>query len=183
MRPTPPGSRRAMSPAPRRCSPPRRRPASRRFVHVCSLAAREPQLSLYGASKARSEALVEASRPATGAIVRPPAVYGPGDRETLELFKMAKRGLVVLPPRGPAVADPCRRPCRGCCSRSPRPMHRASCWSSPTTAARRLDPPRVRRGARPRGRAAACASSVDAARPAHASPRGSTGWCAATRPS
>ena len=34
------------------------------------------------------------------AIVRPPAVYGPGDRETLELFRMAKRGLVLLPPEG-----------------------------------------------------------------------------------
>jgi len=71
----------------------------KRFVHVSSLAAREPALSLYGASKARSEALVGASR-LSSAIVRPPAVYGPGDRETLELFKMAKRGLVVLPPAG-----------------------------------------------------------------------------------
>ncbi len=70
-----------------------------RFVHVSSLAAREPQLSLYGASKARSEALVTESS-LTTAIVRPPAVYGPGDRETLELFKMAKRGLVVVPPAG-----------------------------------------------------------------------------------
>ena len=32
-----------------------------RFVHVSSLSAREPQLSQYGASKARSEALVAAS--------------------------------------------------------------------------------------------------------------------------
>jgi len=71
----------------------------KRFVHVSSLAAREPALSLYGASKARSEALVGASR-LSSAIVRPPAVYGPGDRETLELFKMAKRGLVVLPSAG-----------------------------------------------------------------------------------
>jgi len=70
-----------------------------RFVHVSSLAAREPALSLYGASKARSEALVRAST-LSSAIVRPPAVYGPGDRETLELFRMAKRGLVVLPPAG-----------------------------------------------------------------------------------
>lgn len=71
----------------------------KRFVHVSSLAAREPSLSMYGASKSRSEALVEAS-PLSSAIVRPPAVYGPGDRETLELFKMAKRGLVLLPPPG-----------------------------------------------------------------------------------
>jgi len=71
----------------------------RRFVHVSSLAAREPGLSLYGASKAKAEALVERSG-LDWAIVRPPAVYGPGDRETLELFRMAKRGLVLLPPRG-----------------------------------------------------------------------------------
>ena len=70
-----------------------------RFVHVSSLAAREPSLSLYGASKARSEALVEAS-PLSTAIVRPPAVFGPGDREILELFKMAARGIVLLPPKG-----------------------------------------------------------------------------------
>ncbi len=75
------------------------RAAVGRFVHVSSLAAREPKLSMYGASKARSEALVEQS-PLPSAIVRPPAVYGPGDRETLELFKMAARGLVLLPPTG-----------------------------------------------------------------------------------
>ena len=70
-----------------------------RFVHTSSLAAREPRLSLYGASKARSEALVAAS-PLVTAIVRPPAVYGPGDREMLDMFKMASRGFVLLPPAG-----------------------------------------------------------------------------------
>ena len=71
----------------------------RRFIHVSSLAAREPKLSLYGASKARAEELVESSG-LDWAIVRPPAVYGPGDRETLELFKMARRGFILLPPSG-----------------------------------------------------------------------------------
>ena len=71
----------------------------RRFVHVSSLAAREPQLSRYGASKARSEELVRDAG-LDYSIVRPPAVYGPGDRESLELFRMAKRGLVLLPPEG-----------------------------------------------------------------------------------
>ncbi len=70
-----------------------------RFVYTSSLAAREPQLSLYGASKARSEALVTAS-PLSTAIVRPPAVYGPGDREMLDLFKMATRGQIFMPPAG-----------------------------------------------------------------------------------
>jgi nucleoside-diphosphate-sugar epimerase len=70
-----------------------------RFVHVSSLAAREPKLSLYGASKARAEDLVRSSG-LSWAIVRPPAVYGPGDRETLELFRMAKLGLMLMPPKG-----------------------------------------------------------------------------------
>ena len=73
----------------------------RRFVHVSSLAAREPGLSRYGASKAKSEALP----PASGldwAIVRPPAVYGPGDRETFELVRLAARGLALVPSRGRA---------------------------------------------------------------------------------
>ena len=70
-----------------------------RFVHVSSLAAREPKLSLYGGSKARAEALVHSSG-LDWAIARPPAVYGPGDRETLELFRMARLGLMLMPPRG-----------------------------------------------------------------------------------
>lgn len=76
-----------------------RRAKVRRFVHVSSLAAREPRLSHYGWSKARSERFVAASG-LDWTVVRPPAVYGPGDRETLEVFKMAKRGFVALPPGG-----------------------------------------------------------------------------------
>jgi uncharacterized protein YbjT (DUF2867 family) len=71
----------------------------RRFLHVSSLAAREPDLSDYGWSKARSERLVAASG-LEWTIIRPPAVYGPGDRETLELFKWARRGFMALPPKG-----------------------------------------------------------------------------------
>ena len=70
-----------------------------RFIHVSSLAAREPKLSLYGASKHRAEELVHSSG-LDWAIVRPPAVYGPGDKETLELFRMAKLGLMLMPPKG-----------------------------------------------------------------------------------
>jgi nucleoside-diphosphate-sugar epimerase len=71
----------------------------RRFVHTSSLAAREPKLSQYGASKARAEELVHGSG-LDWAIVRPPAVYGPGDKETLELFRMAKLGVMLMPPKG-----------------------------------------------------------------------------------
>lgn len=71
----------------------------RRFIHVSSLAAREPKLSDYGWSKAESEALVAASG-LDWTIVRPPAIYGAGDREMLELFRMARAGIVLLPPGG-----------------------------------------------------------------------------------
>ena len=76
-----------------------RKAGVRRFVHISSLAAREPQLSHYGWSKSRSERIVAASG-LEWTIIRPPAVYGPGDKETLELFKMARRGFVALPPGG-----------------------------------------------------------------------------------
>jgi uncharacterized protein YbjT (DUF2867 family) len=71
----------------------------KRFVFVSSLAAREPELSDYGWSKARAEQIVGASG-LDWTIVRPPAVYGPGDRDMLEMFKMANRGLLLVPPPG-----------------------------------------------------------------------------------
>jgi uncharacterized protein YbjT (DUF2867 family) len=70
-----------------------------RFVHVSSLAAREPGLSDYGWSKERAEAAVTASG-LDWTIVRPPAVFGPGDTEMLDLFRMARRGIALLPPKG-----------------------------------------------------------------------------------
>lgn len=70
-----------------------------RFVHVSSLAAREPALSDYGWSKARAETLVRASA-LDWTVVRPPAVFGPGDTEMLDLFRMARRGIALLPPSG-----------------------------------------------------------------------------------
>lgn len=70
-----------------------------RFIHVSSLAAREPDLSNYGWSKERAERIVQASG-LDWTIVRPPAVFGPGDTEMLDLFRMAKRGIMLLPPNG-----------------------------------------------------------------------------------
>lgn len=70
-----------------------------RLVAVSSLSAREPQLSVYGASKLRAERIVRASS-LDWTIVRPPAVYGPRDTEMLELFRLAARGVVPMPPRG-----------------------------------------------------------------------------------
>ncbi len=70
-----------------------------RFVHVSSLAARAPQLSHYGASKAMAEKLVATSL-LDWTILRPPGVYGPGDTDVLEMFKMAAKGFCLLPPSG-----------------------------------------------------------------------------------
>ncbi len=70
-----------------------------RFVHVSSLAAREPDLSNYGWSKARAETIVKASG-LDWTIVRPPAVFGPGDADMLDIFRMARRGIALLPPKG-----------------------------------------------------------------------------------
>ncbi len=71
----------------------------RRLVHVSSLAAREPQLSDYGWSKAEAERHVAGSG-LDWTMVRPPAIYGPHDAEFLELFQMARLGFVLLPPEG-----------------------------------------------------------------------------------
>jgi nucleoside-diphosphate-sugar epimerase len=73
----------------------------KRFVFVSSLAAREPRLSKYGQSKRHAEEVVQASG-LDWTIVRPPAIYGPRDREILELFKAARWGVVPMPPRGRA---------------------------------------------------------------------------------
>ena len=82
-----------------------------RFVCVSSLSAREPDLSAYGASKARAELLVKASG-LDWTILRPPTIYGPRDKDCLELFRSARWGVVPVPKQGRAsvihVADLCR---------------------------------------------------------------------------
>lgn len=78
----------------------RRAPAAR-FVLVSSLSAREPRLSAYASSKAAGEEAARAVLPAERLVIaRPPAIYGPGDRETLALFQAVRR-LPVLPLPGP----------------------------------------------------------------------------------
>jgi nucleoside-diphosphate-sugar epimerase len=72
-----------------------------RFVHVSSLSAREPELSAYGASKARAEKVVKASL-LDWTLVRPPAIYGPYDKEMFELFRAARWGVVPVPKEGRA---------------------------------------------------------------------------------
>jgi len=68
-----------------------------RLLCLSSLAAREPGLSHYAASKRHGEELL-----ATEAVglewvaLRPPAVYGPGDKELLPLFRWMQRGLAPI---------------------------------------------------------------------------------------
>lgn len=71
----------------------------RRFIHVSSLTAREPGISDYGWSKAGAEQVVQASN-LDWTIVRPTAIYGPGDMEMRDMFRIAKFGLALLPPPG-----------------------------------------------------------------------------------
>ena len=67
-----------------------------RFLLLSSLAAREPGLSPYGASKRAAEQALT-GRVGPWLAVRAPAVYGPGDRETLSYFKTAEHGLAPEP--------------------------------------------------------------------------------------
>lgn len=74
-----------------------------RFLLVSSLAARQPQLSHYAASKLQGERiLASAAGKMEWIVLRPPAVYGPGDRELLPLFQWMKRGIAPL--LGPTAA-------------------------------------------------------------------------------
>lgn len=68
------------------------------LVHVSSLAAREPRLSPYCDSKHRAEEAVRAlAGERVWTILRPPAVYGPGDREIRPMFTAARLGIVPYP--------------------------------------------------------------------------------------
>src|SRR3546814_12293384 len=50
-------------------------------------------------SKAEAEKVVEASA-LDWVMVRPPAIYGPGDMEMRDLFRLARWGIALLPPPG-----------------------------------------------------------------------------------
>jgi uncharacterized protein YbjT (DUF2867 family) len=101
------------------------RVAGARFILVSSLAAREPSLSNYAASKRAGEDAVHEAHP-EALVVRPPAIYGPGDTETLPLFELAAKSpiLPVLSPdariamihvqdAAAKLADCCKNPIQG----------------------------------------------------------------------
>lgn len=82
----------------------RRAPAAQ-LLHVSTMAAREPQLSDYSASKRAGEDAVRRILSTRATVIRPPAVYGPGDPESLVFFKLARGRRVPLagPPGGRAA--------------------------------------------------------------------------------
>jgi nucleoside-diphosphate-sugar epimerase len=67
---------------------------------ISSLAASRPHVSDYANSKFLGEQEVLLHARFSWSIFRPPAVYGPGDREMLPILKLARKGLVT--PAGPA---------------------------------------------------------------------------------
>ncbi len=72
-----------------------------RLLALSSLAAREPGLSAYAASKRKGEVVLESlGGHLSWTVLRPPAVYGPGDRELLPLFRLMAKGVApILGPR------------------------------------------------------------------------------------
>ena len=62
---------------------------------LSSLAASRPELSDYAYSKYAGEQLLQGNPDLAWTILRPPAVYGPGDREMLPVLKMIRRGLLA----------------------------------------------------------------------------------------
>jgi nucleoside-diphosphate-sugar epimerase len=88
-----------------------RAPGLRRFIYVSSLSAGGPSdgavpvredekprpVSAYGRSKLLGERrLREEAGPVPWTILRPPIVYGPGERDLFTMFKAARRGIVPL---------------------------------------------------------------------------------------
>jgi len=65
---------------------------------MSSLAARMPELSHYAGSKWRGECAVKAaSENLRWTVLRPPAVFGPGDRELRPLFRGIASGFALVP--------------------------------------------------------------------------------------
>lgn len=67
------------------------------FLLISSLAAREPHLSYYAASKREGEMiLADESGRLFWTVFRPSAVYGPGDRELQPLFHWMQKGIAPI---------------------------------------------------------------------------------------
>ncbi len=70
------------------------------FLLISSLAAGRPELSAYARSKSLGEDALSEHATGPWTVLRPPAVYGPGDREMRPILRMARSGWIPHP--GPA---------------------------------------------------------------------------------
>ncbi len=66
------------------------------LLHVSSLAATHPELSSYARSKREGERLLEDYSELLWTVLRPPALYGPGDVELRPLLGLVRRGVVPV---------------------------------------------------------------------------------------
>lgn len=67
-----------------------------RFILLSSMAAREPHLSDYAASKAEGEAAAQENFRSELSIIRAPAVFGPGDEATKPIFDLMSKGYLPV---------------------------------------------------------------------------------------
>lgn len=75
----------------------------KRFVFISSLAARLPEISAYAGSKRAAEDFLLSRNDGIEIIIlRPSAVYGPGDKATLPLVKALQARVAILPGRATA---------------------------------------------------------------------------------
>lgn len=68
-----------------------------RLIHLSSLAARAPDLSHYAASKRAAEDLFDDDIRCRWTLLRPTAIYGPGDKELAPLLQSMARGFAPTP--------------------------------------------------------------------------------------
>ncbi len=68
-----------------------------RFLYISSMAAREPKISPYAESKRAGEEVIQSSSLQGWDIIRPPAIYGPGDKQVLPLLSLLQYRIGVLP--------------------------------------------------------------------------------------
>lgn len=71
------------------------------YLHAITEADKSRPISAYGRSKLLAEeAVLEFSRERAATIIRPPSVYGPGDKDFLILFQNINRGFLPMIGRG-----------------------------------------------------------------------------------
>jgi nucleoside-diphosphate-sugar epimerase len=71
-----------------------------RFILFSSMTARVPELSDYAASKHAGEVAVKATFTGPLAVIRAPAIFGPGDEATAPIMRLIEKG--ILPTAGGA---------------------------------------------------------------------------------